>query len=194
MLALLAVIIAYADYQKPSDIDSLVSALAANPSLTERALAVKTVEVAKVKKPPSQNNNPNSQILAGCLMLAANTYNIPAEILVGILNVNSKKLKEKRLKADKISIMGIPEKVIGDIATEWKMSETSTKNLIQSNKCAAMNVAAWFLSKNHDIDTSYKEAIQLYNQGTTQSNSEFYEEVIKSLKERNLIKSDNYNN
>lgn len=193
LIGAVGVFIAYADYKKPSDIELLIDILANNPDLSEKTIAFKTSEFAKEKKPIkiSKINTTSSNsdsVTAACIMIAAENYEIPPQIIIGVYHVNYEKYKNNKLESHKIGFMGIPKVTLEELALKWSMSKEKATGMIVNDKCTAINVAGWFLSKNHTIGMSYKDTIKLYNASDEKSNSEFYKEVIAKLKDLNLLK------
>lgn len=137
----------------------------------------------KLEKP----NPSNEKILAACLMLASETYNLPPAIMVGIFLHEKGKIGEKYpLKNGTYDLgpMRINSSHLPKIALRWVVSEEEAEKWILNDPCTNMGVSAWLLH-NHVFETeSLSKALDYYSR----DDPNYKENVIQIMKENNLVR------
>lgn len=133
-----------------------------------------------------------SHIFAACLMMAAQTYQLPPQVLVGILHVEGGKVGQQVRNTNgtyDLGPMQINSLWTKVLAKEWGVSASTAKRLIRDDACTNVNVAAWILRKNLDETKSLSKAIAWYNSRTPHIGYRYKKKVLAEMKKRNLVPS-----
>lgn len=133
-----------------------------------------------------------SIIMAACIMLAGQTYNVPPAVLFGVFKVRRGEIgKEYGPLPDgtfDIGPMKVNSAKIPDLAERWEVSEKAAKRWLLGDPCTNVGVAAWSLSRYMARTSSLSQAIEVYNEQSSQENEAFKEQVIEAMQKSGLIR------
>lgn len=133
-----------------------------------------------------------AQELASCLLLTANTYHIPAAVLVGIMHVEGGRVGEETRNKDGSFSLGpykINSKIIPELAEAWKIKPDAAKVMVRDNGCINARVTAWQLAKKMDQADNIFNAIALYHSASKKEGEIFASKVVSAMMEKGLIRS-----
>ncbi len=132
-----------------------------------------------------------SQVLAACLMLAAQTYAVPPAVLVGIYQVEGGKVGQAVRNTNDTYDLG-PMQIntvwMPELAEEWNVSEATAKRWVRDDPCTNMGVAAWILRGHIEETKSLSRAIAHYHSRTPHIGSRYKKKVVTAMQRKGLIK------
>jgi soluble lytic murein transglycosylase-like protein len=123
-------------------------------------------------------------------MMAAQTYQVPPQILVGILHVEGGKIGQQVRNTNgtyDLGPMQINTLWTKELSKEWGVSRSAAKKLIRDDACTNINVAAWIFRRNLDESKSLYKAIAWYNSRTPHIGSRYRKKVLAAMKKKNLL-------
>jgi soluble lytic murein transglycosylase-like protein len=131
-----------------------------------------------------------NHIFATCLMVAAQNYAIPPQVLVGILHVEGGKVGQQVRNTNgtyDLGPMQINTLWTKVLAKEWGVSRAEAKRLIRDDPCTNVNVAAWIFRRNLNEAGSMKMAIEWYNSRTPHIGRKYRQKVIAAMRKHDLL-------
>ncbi len=131
-----------------------------------------------------------NHIFAACLMMAAQNYAIPPQVLVAILHVEGGKVGQQVRNTNgtyDLGPMQINTLWTKPLSEEWGVSRTQAKRLIRDDACTNVNVAAWIFRQNWNQAGSLNKAIAWYNSRTPHIGYKYRKKVLAKMKEMDLV-------
>lgn len=131
-----------------------------------------------------------NHIFAACLMMAAQTYQVPPQVLVGILHVEGGKVGQQVRNTNgtyDLGPMQINTLWTKELAKEWGVSRSAAQTLIRDDACTNINVAAWILRRNLNETKSLPKAIAWYNSRTPHIGYKYKRKVLAAMRKKNLL-------
>lgn len=131
-----------------------------------------------------------NHIFAACLMVAAQNYAIPPQVLVGILYVEGGKVGQQVPNSNgtyDLGPMQINTLWTAELAKEWGVTRAHAHRLIRDDACTNINVAAWIFRKNWNETKSLPKAIEWYNSRTPRIGRQYRYKVIAAMRKHGLI-------
>lgn len=133
-----------------------------------------------------------SKILAACLMLAAQTYQVPPAVLVGIYKVENGQVGQEVPNDNGTSDLG-PMQIntvwMPDLADRWGVSTETARRWVRDDACTNVGVAAWIL-RNHLRETdSLSQAIAHYHSRTPIYGASYKAKVIDVMRQNGLVRA-----
>ncbi len=133
-----------------------------------------------------------NQVFAACLMIAAQSYQVPPAVLYGIYQVEGGKVGQmvgpNKNGTYDLGPMQINTLWVPVLAKHWKISEQRAFRLIRDDSCTNVNVSAWILRTNLDETGSLGRAIAYYHSRTPSIGSNYKRKVISAMRRNGLIK------
>lgn len=132
----------------------------------------------------------DAKILAACLMLASQTYDVPPAVMLGIMKAEGGRVGQQVANTNgtydlgpmQINTIWIPE-----LAKSWGVNQSTAMQWVRDDACTNMGVAAWIL-KNHIIETGdIKQAIAHYHSRTPRHGSKYQKRVFDIMETNGLI-------
>lgn len=131
-----------------------------------------------------------AKVIASCIMMAAQAYNLPPALLVGIMKAEGGAIGQQVLNTNgtyDLGPMQINTVWIPQLAKNWNVSEAEAKKWVRDDPCTNIKVSAWIL-KNHFIETgNLAQAIAHYHSRTPKYGSRYQKRVLKIMKDNGLI-------
>lgn len=131
-----------------------------------------------------------NHIFAACLMMAAQNYAIPPQVLVGILYVEGGKVGQQVRNSNGTYDLGPMQintlwtKVLAD---EWGVPRSYAHRAIRDDACTNINVAAWIFRKNWNEAKTLPKAIEWYHSRTPSRGRQYRYKVIAAMKRKDLL-------
>ncbi len=134
-----------------------------------------------------------SKILAACLILAAQTYNVPPAVLIGIHQVEGGKVGQSvgpnvngtyDLGPMQINTIWVPQ-----LAAYWGVSQQTAHKWIRDDACTNLGVSAWILRSHLNNTNSLSKAIAHYHSKTPSIGYAYKKRVISAMQRKGLIAS-----
>jgi soluble lytic murein transglycosylase-like protein len=131
-----------------------------------------------------------NQIFATCLMLAAQTYSVPPQVLVGILHVEGGRIGQQVRNTNgsydlgpmQINTLWLPE-----LARNWKVSERTAMKWVRDDGCTNINVAAWILGQHLTETKSLAKAVAQYHSRTPRLGAKYKAKVVDVMRRKGLL-------
>lgn len=132
-----------------------------------------------------------TKILAACLLLAAQTYNIPPAVMIGIHQVEGGRVGQAvgntngtyDLGPMQINTLWVPE-----LAEFWGVSQSTALRWIRDDACTNMGVSAWILRQHLNETNSLSKAISYYHSRTPHLGRAYKTRVINAMNSKGLIR------
>ncbi len=133
-------------------------------------------------------------ILAACLLIAAQTYSIPPAVLLGIYQVEGGRIGQEvgpnnngsyDLGPMQINTVWVPQ-----LAGEWGVPESTAKKWIRDDPCTNVGVAAWILRRNLNETGDLARSIANYHSKTPTIGGAYKRKVVGSMQRHGLLKTD----
>lgn len=133
-----------------------------------------------------------SKILAACIMLASQTYDVPPALLVGIYKAEGGKVGQQVKNTNgsydlgpmQINTLWIPE-----LAEEWGVSKDTAHKMVRDDACTNTKVAAWILRGHINETQSLSQALQHYHSRTPKFGTKYKKRVLDLMKKNGLLKT-----
>jgi len=131
-----------------------------------------------------------AQVIATCIMLAAQTYNVPPAVLVGIMEVEGGRVGQAvgntngtyDLGPMQINTIWMPE-----LSKKWSISENQAKRVVRDDACTNIHVAAWILRQRINDSGDLTMGIAHYHSRTPRFGHKYARKVIKAMRRLNLV-------
>ena len=131
-------------------------------------------------------------ILATCLLLAAQTYSVPPEIMFGIYKVEAGQVGQMvgpnknggyDLGPMQINTLWIPE-----LARIWGVDQRTAAKWVGGDECTNAGVAAWIIRRNYDETGDMGKAISYYHSRTPHLGEAYKKRVVTKMLENGWAK------
>jgi hypothetical protein len=131
-----------------------------------------------------------AKVLAACLMLASQTYEVPPAVMLGLYKAEGGQVGQQvpnKNGSHDLGPMQINTIWIPELAESWGVSQNTAAKWVRDDACTNMGVAAWIL-KNHMIETGdIKQAIAHYHSRTPRYGSKYQKRVFDIMETNGLI-------
>ena len=132
-----------------------------------------------------------SKVLAACLIMAAQTYNVPPAVLVGIYNVEGGRVGQQ-VKNDNgtydLGPMQINTLWLPELSEYWGVSHSTAKQWVRDDACTNMGVSAWILRQHLNETGSLSRAIAQYHSRTPHLGSKYRNKVVSAMERQGLLR------
>jgi len=133
-----------------------------------------------------------TKILAACIMLAAQTHDVPPALLVGIYKAEGGKVGQQVKNTNgsydlgpmQINTIWMPE-----LAKHWGVSEETAKKQVRDDPCTNVDVAAWILRGHLTRTNNLSTALQHYHSRTPKFGTKYKKRVIDHMKKNGLLQT-----
>lgn len=133
-----------------------------------------------------------TKILAACIMMAAQTHDVPPALLVGIYKAEGGKVGQQVKNTNgsydlgpmQINTIWMPE-----LAKHWGVSEETAKKQVRDDACINVDVAAWILRGHLTRTNNLSTALQHYHSRTPKFGKKYKERVIDHMKKNGLLQT-----
>lgn len=134
---------------------------------------------------------PLPSVVATCLLMAAQTYNVPPAVMVGIMRVEGGRVGQSVGPNDngtfdlgpmQINTMWMPK-----LSQYWKVSQSTALRMVKDDACINVNVAAWILRQRLNESGNLTLAIAHYHSKTPRFGYVYARKVIGAMRQMDLI-------
>jgi Transglycosylase SLT domain len=140
------------------------------------------------------DNPMTPQKLAECTVNAAKTFQVPAAVLIGIMQVEDGHIgKETAPSPDGDYAMGpmqISSQMLPQLAQKWNVDIDTAHKWVRDDGCININVAAWILRQKMNDAGSLRGGIAAFHPKAGVPNPAYADQVIKVMDEKGLINHD----
>ena len=132
------------------------------------------------------------KVIAACILLAAQNYEVPPAVLLGIYQVEGGTVGQENHNTNGSSDLG-PMQIntvwIPELAEHWGVSEQTAQKWVRDDPCTNVRVAAWILKQPINETGDLTKAISQYHSRSNQQGRKYRKMVINSMKEHDLLSS-----
>lgn len=133
-----------------------------------------------------------AKILAACIMMAAQSHDVPPALLAGIYRAEGGKIGQEVSNTNgsydlgpmQINTIWLPE-----LSKQWGISEEKTHKVVRDDACVNIDVAAWILRKHLNETHDLAKALEHYHSRTPRFGKKYKERVLDVMKRYGLLKT-----
>lgn len=136
----------------------------------------------------SEQSTPASQTLAACLLIAAQTYQLPPGVLLGILHVQDGSVGDDVVVNGQnlLGPMRINAAVLPSLADKWHTTLATAKDWLQNDGCVNLAVSAWILRQRINAESDLWKGIAQFPWLDADKGEVFAERVMAAMQANNL--------
>lgn len=128
-------------------------------------------------------------MLAACLIIAAQTYQVPPGVLLGILQVEGGRVGQEVGNTNgsyDLGPMQINTVWLPTLATKWNTDQRTARKWLRDDGCVNMAVSAWILRQRINLTGSLWGGIAGYHSLTPGIGSRYASKVAAAMRRYNL--------
>lgn len=128
-------------------------------------------------------------LLAACIIISAQTYDVPPGVLLGIMQVEGGRagLESRNTNGSSdLGIMQINTIWLPELSRRWGVSQSTARKWIRDDGCANIAVASWILRQRIDTAGSLWGGIAGYHSFTPALGSRYANKVASAMRRYNL--------
>jgi hypothetical protein len=135
-----------------------------------------------------------AQALATCLLMASNTYQVPAAVMIGIMHVEGGHIGQEAGPnfngSYDLGPMQVNTHWVPQLAQLWHVSEHTAHLWVRDNGCVNVHVAAWILKQKIAETGSLYGGIAHYHSATPGLGYTYANKVVRVMDREGLIRHD----
>lgn len=132
-----------------------------------------------------------TSVIATCLMMAAQTYNVPPAVMLGIMRVEGGRVGQavgpNKNGTYDLGPMQINTLWARKLSSHWNVSYETAFRMIKDDPCVNVSVAAWILRQRLNESGNLTLAIAHYHSKTPKFGYVYARKVIGAIKQMDLI-------
>lgn len=132
-----------------------------------------------------------NSVLATCLMMAAQTYNVPPAVMLGIMHVEGGRVGQavgpNQNGTYDLGPMQINTLWVKQLARHWNVQYNTAFSMIKDDPCINVSVAAWILRQRLNESGNLTLAIAHYHSKTPKFGYVYARKVIGAIRRMDLI-------
>jgi len=132
--------------------------------------------------------------LASCLIAAANTYRVPAAVMIGIMQVEGGHIGQEAGPnfngTYDLGPMQVNSRWLPELARVWHVNYRTATSWVRDNGCVNVYVAAWILKQKIVETGSLYGGIAAYHSATPYVGYHYAAKVVAVLEQKGLIRYD----
>jgi len=130
-------------------------------------------------------------VVATCLMLAAQNYNVPPAVMLGIMHVEGGRVGQAAGPNENgtydLGPMQINTMWVKDLSSYWRVNYNVAYSMIKDDPCLNVNVAAWILRQRLNESGNLTLAIAHYHSKTPKFGYVYARKVISAMRRMSLL-------
>jgi hypothetical protein len=135
-----------------------------------------------------------AQAFATCLLMAANTYQVPAAVMIGIMHVEGGHIGQSvgpNVNGTyDLGPMQVNSRWLPELSQLWHVDQHTALAWVRDNGCVNVHVAAWILKQKISESGSLYSGIASYHSATPGLGSHYADKVIAVMEHKGLIRHD----
>lgn len=132
-----------------------------------------------------------AKIIASCLFIAAQTYEVPPAVMLGILSVEGGRVGQEVRNTNGSADLG-PMQIntiwMPELAKHWNVSEATARKWVRDDPCTNMSVSAWILRQHMNETGNLAKSIEYYHSRTPSLGRKYKGKVVDALERKGLVK------
>lgn len=133
------------------------------------------------------------KVFAACLLLAAETYELPPHVLLGIYQVEGGRVGQEvgpnQNGSFDLGPMQINTIWLNELSGQWGVSKATARQWVRDDPCTNVGVAAWILRRHLNESGSLSQAISNYHSRTPGVGKVYKTKVLKSMNRHGLMRA-----
>lgn len=133
------------------------------------------------------------ELIAACLLLAAQSYNLPPTALIGIYQVEGgqagQEVGPNKNGSYDLGPMQINTIWLPQLAEMWGVSEKTARRWVRDDPCINMNISAWILRSHLNETGDLAAAIAQYHSRTPGYGNVYKKKVVSSIDRHGLLRT-----
>lgn len=133
-----------------------------------------------------------ASVLATCIFLASQQYQVPPAVLIGIMKVEGGQVGQEvgpnRNGTYDLGPMQINTVWMDELADRWNVSPDTARAWVRDDECVNVGVAAWILRRQINHTGSLSAGIARYHSGTPHIGSRYRKRVLAAMEKAGLIR------
>lgn len=135
-----------------------------------------------------------AQALALCIFAAAQTYSVPAPVLLGILHVEGGRVGQAVQNTNGTHDLG-PMQIntiwMPELAGYWGVSQAKATQMVRDDACINIGVGAWILRSKMNQTGSLYQGIAWYHSATPKFGHRYRDKVVRAMQNYRLVREPN---
>lgn len=135
-----------------------------------------------------------AQALATCLLMAAQTYQVPPAVMIGIMHVEGGRVGQQvgpNVNGTyDLGPMQVNTRWVPQLAQAWSVDQRTALRLVRDDGCVNVRVAAWILSQKIKEAGSLYGGIAYYHSATPGIGTRYAAKVVNLMARKGLIRYD----
>ncbi|MDR3424649.1 MAG: lytic transglycosylase domain-containing protein [Alphaproteobacteria bacterium] len=135
-----------------------------------------------------------TQAFAACILLAANTYHVPAAVMIGIMHVEGGHVGQEAGPnvngTYDLGPMQVNTRWLPMLEQNWHVGASTARQWVRDDACVNVHVAAWILRHKMDDTGSLWGGIAAYHSATPSIGGPYANKVIAVMDHKGLVKHD----
>ena len=132
-----------------------------------------------------------AKMIAACLLLASQTYQVPPAVMIGIMNVEAGRVGQQVRNTNGSFDLG-PMQVntiwVPKLARLWRVPHATAHNWVRDNGCVNVYVAAWILrQKIEEASGVLVNGIARYHSATGWRGARYAARVVSAMRRKGLV-------
>lgn len=129
-------------------------------------------------------------VLAACLLIAAQTYQVPPGVLLGIMQVEGGRIGQEvgpnTNGSYDIGIMQINTAWLPTLSQKWQVTPSTARSWLREDGCANIAVSAWILRQRINLTGSVWSGVAGYHSLTPSLGSRYATRVASVMRRYRL--------
>ncbi|MGE0109934.1 MAG: lytic transglycosylase domain-containing protein [Bdellovibrionales bacterium] len=134
----------------------------------------------------------SAKVLAACLMLSAQQYDVPPAVLIGLMHVEGGRVGQQvgpnSNNTYDLGPMQVNTHWIPELAKAWKIDTKTAHRLVRDDGCVNVRVAAWILKNKINRAGSLLGGIAYYHSATPKRGAAYAAKVLRVMEKKGLIR------
>jgi hypothetical protein len=134
------------------------------------------------------------QALAACLLMASNTYQVPAAVMIGIMQVEGGHIGQEAGPNGNgtydLGPMQVNTRWLPMLERTWHVDANTARTWVRDDGCVNVHVAAWILRQKMDDSGSLWGGIAAYHSATPGRGGPYADKVIAAMDRKGLVNHD----
>ena len=132
-----------------------------------------------------------ASVLATCIFLASQQYQVPPAVMIGILQVQGGRAGQEvgpnTNGTYDLGPMQINTIWLEELARKWQVSHDTARKWVRDDECVNVGVGAWILRQKINQTGSLSEGIAYYHSGTPHIGKRYRQKVINAMQRAGLF-------
>ncbi|NCC03978.1 MAG: transglycosylase [Proteobacteria bacterium] len=133
-----------------------------------------------------------AKALATCMLLAAQTYQVPPAVLIGIMHVENGRVGQQvgpNINGTyDLGPMQVNSRWVPQLADAWNVDRKTAYSLVRDDGCVNVRVSAWILRQKIKEAGSLYGGIAYYHSATPGIGTRYAAKVIAAMERKGLIR------